>query len=105
MRISDWSSDVCSYDLLALGVQRLPERQLVMCEGGDPGHQGLLSAYIDQDVEHLGGGADHPRRCRIGVLQYDEVRELLVHVDARSEERREGKECVSTCRSGWSPLH
>src|SRR3546814_14252292 len=29
----------------------------------------------------------------------------LVAEEARSEERRVGKECVSTCRSGWSPYH
>src|SRR3546814_12847078 len=28
-----------------------------------------------------------------------------VPVDERSEERRVGTECVSTCRSGWSPYH
>src|SRR3546814_18179653 len=30
---------------------------------------------------------------------------VLFAVVRRSEERREGKECVSTCRSGWSPYH
>src|SRR3546814_17982667 len=30
---------------------------------------------------------------------------FLAHCDARSEERRVGKECVSTCRSRWSPYH
>src|SRR3546814_14388433 len=29
----------------------------------------------------------------------------LMHVRLRSEERRVGKECVSTCRSRWSPYH
>src|SRR3546814_5552060 len=31
--------------------------------------------------------------------------ERLLHMAARSEERRVGKECVSTCRSRWSPYH
>src|SRR3546814_16022396 len=42
------------------------------------------------------------------ALEYVEVGRLLVPlVDAqgRSEERRVGKECVSTCRSRWSPYH
>src|SRR3546814_11773824 len=30
---------------------------------------------------------------------------LGVHINYRSEERRVGKECVSTCRSRWSPYH
>src|SRR3546814_6614663 len=80
MRISDWSSDVCSSDLLCLTTQR------------------LLS---DEGV----------RTCRTGVdLVVHEVKELEgVHVTdghlVRSEERRVGKECVSTCRSRWSPYH
>src|SRR3546814_4179046 len=77
MRISDWSSDVCSSDL-------------------DP-----------RDQE--GAGADgrrrrrrqdaHPLRRDHGVDDPQGARE------ARSEERRVGKECVSTCRSRWSPYH
>src|SRR3546814_12900965 len=33
------------------------------------------------------------------------VHEILIGVFVRSEERRVGKECVSTCRSRWSPYH
>src|SRR3546814_5193810 len=65
MRISDWSSDVCSSDLLAPGVHA--EAQLV---------RGLVGLPL-----------------RVGVPE------------RRSEERRVGKECVSTCRSRWSPYH
>src|SRR3546814_12743108 len=32
-------------------------------------------------------------------------RALIADIDGRSEERRVGKECVSTCRSRWSPYH
>src|SRR3546814_13393580 len=42
-----------------------------------------------QELIHL------PGKCRI----------IVSHDAKRSEERREGKECVSTCRSRWSPLH
>src|SRR3546814_6520881 len=75
MRISDWSSDVCSSDL-------------VMDAGDD--------ALVAQDADVLDGdGASHGM-AGIGVA----VIEL-----AGSEERRVGKECVSTCRSRWSPYH
>src|SRR3546814_7293974 len=60
MRISDWSSDVCSSD---------------------------LNPWIEAYAECVGVAAD-------------DIAGLL-----RSEERRVGKECVSTCRSRWSPYH
>src|SRR3546814_11516738 len=41
-------------------------------------------------------------RWEKGEVQYDVME---VDVDGRSEERRVGKECVSTCRSRWSPYH
>src|SRR3546814_2496924 len=63
MRISDWSSDVCSSDLI------MP----------------ILPASWRSRP-----GATMSARC---------LRE------SRSEERRVGKECVSTCRSRWSPYH
>src|SRR3546814_3612466 len=68
MRISDWSSDVCSSDL-NLGADRRPALPGVFA-----------------------GGALQTRQ-RQGLSQ------------GRSEERRVGKECVSTCRSRWSPYH
>src|SRR3546814_3697274 len=60
MRISDWSSDVCSSDLRSL--------------------------------------------LRLGFHLYKRFL-WRKHLRARSEERRVGKECVSTCRSRWSPYH
>src|SRR3546814_1683613 len=65
MRISDWSSDVCSSDL-QLRLALYPQ-----LEAGS-GTYASGSAMLDRD---------------------------------RSEERRVGKECVSTCRSRWSPYH
>src|SRR3546814_8473510 len=82
MRISDWSSDVCSSDLLAQTVPLL--------------HQALLAV---RDAV-AGGGR---------VLFVGTKRQASDPVAAaarqRSEERRVGKECVSTCRSRWSPYH
>src|SRR3546814_7031658 len=77
MRISDWSSDVCSSDL------------------GDPVFQRLLG-----DAK----GVFDPRVARADDRDVA-VLEILWIVDLRSEERRVGKECVSTCRSRWSPYH
>src|SRR3546814_13594952 len=95
MRISDWSSDVCSSDLL------------------DPVAGGVLG----RDDGKLGAGrlaeAFHsplPRAVGIGVhvdrhgMAGPDVGEVGL-LEVRSEERRVGKECVSTCRSRWSPYH
>src|SRR3546814_12295335 len=100
MRISDWSSDVCSSDL-----------------GGET---------IGQTVEGLARypiSVRYPRGLRDSI---DDLRALPVLTPSgqqitlgsvatlritsgppmlRSEERRVGKECVSTCRSRWSPSH
>src|SRR3546814_9947763 len=73
MRISDWSSDVCSSDL------RAPE----LCAAG----LGLMRALV----------TDGPRRLACVDRASPRTR--------RSEERRVGKECVSQCRSRWSPYH
>src|SRR3546814_9077444 len=75
MRISDWSSDVCSSDLLREG--------------------------FDNPVD-------------VPIIDKDDIIDLTSHFDGtnldwkappRSEERRVGKECVSTCRYRWSPYH
>src|SRR3546814_1599582 len=85
MRISDWSSDVCSSDLLG---------------AAEPGHRGRRAdhdvAVGRLDVDARGAELE---QCALG--RRDQFRRLT----QRSEERRVGKECVSTCRSRWSPYH
>src|SRR3546814_3211352 len=71
MRISDWSSDVCSSDLVEI---RQRER--------------YASAAVGADRDNAG-----------------EQRDGFGGALRRSEERRVGKEGVSTCRSRWSPNH
>src|SRR3546814_16387261 len=85
MRISDWSSDVCSSDLLdvlAGGIEIL-HRHL---RGGDRAFAGQVGIKARAVVEHA--DLDNP----VGNIG-----------PRRSEERSVGKECVSTCRSRWSP--
>ena len=41
----------------------------------------------------------------VGVSVYADTHNVDALVDRRSEERRVGKECVSLCRSRWSPYH
>src|SRR3546814_11950831 len=100
MRISDWSSDVCSSDL-----HPMPERPLWLIaferrEGGNErllceiqGFVGVADASSDQAINWLLVAAQKFAICQ------------LLPAKCRSEERRVGKACVSTCRSRWSPYH
>src|SRR3546814_2191789 len=91
MRISDWSSDVCSSDLA-----------FVAALGG-----AANLASIDACTTRLRlvvadqGAADEARLRALGAKGF--VRPSAQAL--RSEERRVGKGCVSTCRSRWSPYH
>src|SRR3546814_18028093 len=97
MRISDWSSDVCSSDLFLEGVVGVHVDAEAHAQ-----HLGLARGQAGEHVAHgfhqvgVGGGID--RGLDVGVL--DEIAQVR-----RSEERRVGNECVSTCRSRWSPYH
>src|SRR3546814_14725868 len=86
MRISDWSSDVCSSDLTGGARQDHRHADRGFRSGGQPGAEDRC----------FGGDGDAVDRC----LHDGDGRG-----DFRSEERRVGKECVSTCRSRWSPYH
>src|SRR3546814_18537977 len=103
MRISDWSSDVCSSDL-ARAVER---GYLVIAARGaglDLGrHAANVALRLGQAAKGFGQAALHFLNL---LVQFgDQVGLALVGVGIRSEERRVGKECVSTCRSRWSPYH
>src|SRR3546814_6340613 len=89
MRISDWSSDVCSSDLPVVASTMWAT---------------IRSFAVPACMVHL------LRKCgRLlsGQLRPGNIDHLRVarRSTGRSEERRVGKECVSTCRSRWSPYH
>src|SRR3546814_19366396 len=115
MRISDWSSDVCSSDLVAV------------YQGSDPGEAATWSKVgvyrIGKPLgarAHFRGGGDIAIATSVGLVPLSKAISLDVTslnvatvsykiADAwseavtRSEERRVGKECVSHCSSWWSP--
>src|SRR3546814_19048039 len=99
MRISDWSSDVCSSDLgIFLQVAFQPGDRLgveVVGRFVEQQHVGLLQQKLAQrHTAPLAAG----QLGDVGIAWWTAQR-------VRSEERRAGKECVSTCRSRWSPYH
>src|SRR3546814_11264548 len=90
MRISDWSSDVCSSDLCGdaeRGKRAFEAAVRLNGEICDGGH--VISPESSGPIPD---GAQGRARERPSPSE-------------RSEERRVGKECVSTCRSRWSPYH
>src|SRR3546814_19635334 len=98
MRISDWSSDVCSSDLVF-------DWEADATSGGDwTSCDGYFHAVFYRGTELL-----NAVRAAMGdVTFFRAMREWVArnrHGFTRSEERRVGKECVSTCRSRWSPYH
>src|SRR3546814_11670319 len=100
MRISDWSSDVCSSDLrkffglpagaAMIGAMKLDNRDLQILT--------ILQAEGRITKSELAARVSlSPAACWDRLKRLDQA--------GRSEERRVGKECVSTCRSRWSPYH
>src|SRR3546814_13712149 len=99
MRISDWSSDVCSSDLLELDAKHMNSLKIFWIWINSD----CLSERLCQTMIYRSGS----------IISSHFIQRILAHLkriavnrlDLRSEERRVGKECVSTCRSRWSPYH
>src|SRR3546814_15954927 len=105
MRISDWSSDVCSSDLLD-GDGHVP---LASVGGAEDRPRARIRIFLTSELFTLKVACgDDPRNGQLTVDQILLDMQRLIETDIaglgpRSEERRVGKECVSTCRSRWSP--
>src|SRR3546814_10797788 len=91
MRISDWSSDVCSSDLV------------VFIDDSPHNHKVFMKDIVTLPF--------YSKLKQIVLFEIPEIKGEISEKDTidekylRSEERRVGKECVSTCRSRWSPYH
>src|SRR3546814_13363887 len=95
MRISDWSSDVCSSDLATTTANRvdaLPDTPTFAEKG--------VKDFLVQSWFGINAPAGTPASITQTLNQA--LNDALKKPE-RSEERRVGKECVSTCRSRWSP--
>src|SRR3546814_8329930 len=130
MRISDWSADLCSSDLVGqrlgvvsiLGVRHVGiARRVVGLIFGGLIFGGLIFGGLifrlgfrllrgyerggkpTASGDALGAGFGQLRLGQLGAILGGGGAASLGQ--GRSEERRVGKECVSTCRSRWSPYH
>src|SRR3546814_3600692 len=93
MLISDWSSDVCSSDLRKRLARNLLHQIGILRDGGVHDRPGQDRVAADILPPMLG-------RDIFGEPDHSSLRRSI-----RSEERRVGKECVSTWRAWWSPYH
>src|SRR3546814_12608793 len=104
MRISDWSSDVCSSDL-----EVKAGNQVVMLMNNHSTYAGYyrqLFLGVWGMLKYNIGGFFSAWEEELGPKLEEDANGVVHAVDqTRSEERRVGKECVSTCRSRWSPYH
>src|SRR3546814_11131998 len=90
MRISDWSSDVCSSDLPGGAVRPAMKPTI-----------GFLRPFLASSFRNCAASSSAEPPIS-PIMMIDCVSSSARN---RSEERRVGKECVSTCRSRWSPYH
>src|SRR3546814_19042456 len=93
MRISDWSSDVCSSDLVQRRTDLVRLRQALGLRLGVDFLADDVVAQVNAFITDVYRGAR------------DELAYFVLALAAeRSAERRVGKECVRTCRSRWSTI-
>src|SRR3546814_13431292 len=130
MRISDWSSDVCSSDLVGITswnldgyFDRMKSAWMWWFNAASEEDlrrklsQNSLSLHLENvksPVLFINAVSENPdlgglaKRDSVNRVVAD-LRRMGLEADVvqlpRSEERRVGKECVSTCRSRWSPYH
>src|SRR3546814_15957827 len=102
MRISDWSSDVCSSDLSCAGAigKTTPKGVTINTD------EDFVTALLEEEgvaVVHGAAFEGSPAFRVSYAASTSSLKEACIRI--RSEERRVGNECVSTCRSRWSPYH
>src|SRR3546814_15557869 len=98
MRIIDWSSDVCSSDLVPMMALVEIIRGLATSD-----KTAALAAEFVKRIGKTALDAEDAPGFIVNRILCPMINEAMFALGERSEERRVGKECVSTCRSRWSP--
>src|SRR3546814_16413477 len=112
MRISDWSSDVCSSDLTVKGIVAKYPKDVRLVMRYLPLHPGSAEAIVILEAARVQGKLE-PVTAALLEAQPDwhdgKMDGAWAAADKaglnRSAARRVGKGCVRTCRSRWSPVH
>src|SRR3546814_19769459 len=98
MRISDWSSDVCSSDLGTNGSTQVPldvtNSGTITMDLSTATFDGGAAIWATDLGGNGGGNSSGSSVTNSGAITM-----------SRSDKRRGGKECVRTCKTRWSPLH
>src|SRR3546814_11315447 len=125
MRISDWSSDVCSSDLPVTPAQWRSRRDVAVDMTLGYGERDKIvedmlvadKVLSEKQVRWYGDKQSYNLwKNAMEVKGWKNIQDYIVDPESlppeepnplqkRSEERRVGKECVRTCRSRWSPEH
>src|SRR3546814_3829875 len=103
MRISDWSSDVCSSDLEVASDDKLAIRVRPVGDIYDynDGQPTVLAAGMLLESLRIAAS----KHGSMVFWNYRGAEDGEHVIDVRSDERRVGQECVSTCRARWAPYH
>src|SRR3546814_15299025 len=99
MRISDWSSDVCSSDLILRNLCTYNKSSIIIT------YKRINFNIIDVKIKIFIWSKIFSNNAQSRTSTWYRRNDLESGEFTRSEERRVGKECVSTCRSRWSPYH
>src|SRR3546814_19956009 len=102
MRISDWSSDVCSSDRFENRDPRMDHT--LWRPGTDYGGTPLLPDFRISSTGYYLKKPGDVKALEVTFVYTDQILMRSAEI-LRSEERRVGTECVSTCSSRWSPSH
>src|SRR3546814_19250916 len=104
MRISDWSSDVCSSDLQRVHWDDSRAQDLGLPSGYD--YAIMRFAWLTHLLTNWMGDDGWIESYGVELRQFNFVGDFhIIGGSVRSEERRVGKECVRKFRSRWSPFH
>src|SRR3546814_13747373 len=106
MRISDWSSDVCSSDLQGKSIREYTQQYEDAFLQDSAALRLERPERIVRATEHIDDMVKAVEQLAANGHTYQSDGSTYFRIATfRSEERRVGKECVSTCRSRWSPCN